>query len=679
MYRYLFGIFLIINSFNTRSQELDTLHLEDVTITVTPFADRLSTSTGSLTIIRKTGETGYLVNIADELNMYPGIFMASGTNTTNRLTIRGIGSRTPYNSNRIRAYYEDIPLTGGDGVSTIEDMDISGINRMEIIRGPASAVYGSGMGGVVKIKAIMPVKEGFSMQMVSDFATYKTFKNSVVTGWKSDKSNISAGYSRVRSEGYRQNNHYNRDQAFLNMEHIAGKSAFNLNLVATVLDAGIPSSLSAYDFEFSPESAASNWLDVRGFEEYKKVLAGIGWNFEPAPGWTSRLVVFSGWQDPYESRPFNILDESSVMFGLREYVRYNRDNFTLSTGVEVFNESYAWKIFETLSGSQGALQLYNTEKRQYGNIFLHSKYYITGNWTIEAGLNLNLLGYKINTEYNLDSTDQSGEYSYRPVLAPRIGINYSLDENHFIHASAGYGFSAPSLEETLLPEGLINPELDPETGWNYDAGFRGWLLGNSWYYDATFYLINVRNLLVTKRISEEIFTGINAGAAILGGIEVYNRITLTGQNENSNLRTVLENSLFLSRNRFTDFVDDSTDQSGNNLPGIPARTASARLVMKYADKIEFIPEIIYTGKQFLDDGNMHLYNGHSLINLKMGYTITIPEPGFSISVFGGIRNLLDESYASMVLVNAPSFGGSDPRYYYPGLPRNFHLGLKIEF
>ena len=47
--------------------------------------------------------------------------------------------------------------------------------------------------------------------------------------------------------------------------------------------------------------------------------------------------------------------------------------------------------------------------------------------------------------------------------------------------------------------------------------------------------------------------------------------------------------------------------------------------------------------------------------------------------YGGIRNLFDAHYASMILINAPSFGGQPPRYYYPGTPRYFYLGLRFAF
>ena len=82
--------------------------------------------------------------------------MQSGTPATSRIVIRGMGSRTPYNTNRIRAYLNDIPLTGSDGISAPDEMDLSGLDRIEVIRGPSSALYGSGLGGSLSMYTRLP-------------------------------------------------------------------------------------------------------------------------------------------------------------------------------------------------------------------------------------------------------------------------------------------------------------------------------------------------------------------------------------------------------------------------------------------------------------------------------------------------------------------------------------------
>ncbi len=315
--------------------------------------------------------------------------------------------------------------------------------------------------------------------------------------------------------------------------------------------------------------------------------------------------------------------------------------------------------------------------RRYGNLFSHARWTPAPGLNIEAGINFNLLEYRLSTIYHIDGDDQSGKYSYQPVVSPRFGLNYNIAADHYLHASAGHGFSAPSLEETLLPGGLVNPDLLPETGWNTDLGFRGWTLDDRWHYDITLYAIFIENMLVTERVTEEIFTGINAGSARLTGIEIFNRFDLTPARYKDNWEHTLTSSIYLNSNKFTSFIDDGTDYSGNALPGIPAQVIHTRLRSSFRESLNLVLEWTFSGRQYLNDANNESYDGHMLTNARVSYRISPRQLPFTILLNGGVNNLLDASYASMVLVNAPSFGGAAPRYYYPGMPMHAFIGISI--
>ena len=82
-------------------------------------------------------------------NQVPGVFMQSGALNTNKITMRGVGSRAAFSTKKIRAYYQDIPLTNGSGETTIEDIDLNTIGTIEILKGPNASIYGSGLGGTL--------------------------------------------------------------------------------------------------------------------------------------------------------------------------------------------------------------------------------------------------------------------------------------------------------------------------------------------------------------------------------------------------------------------------------------------------------------------------------------------------------------------------------------------------
>ena len=71
-----------------------------------------------------------------------------------------------------------------------------------------------------------------------------------------------------------------------------------------------------------------------------------------------------------------------------------------------------------------------------------------------------------------------------------------------------------------------------------------------------------------------------------------------------------------------------------------------------------------------------LLESYDVWNAKLGYRKLIASYVL-LEVSAGLNNILDERYASMLLINAGSFGGRAPRYYYPGLPRNWYVNATL--
>jgi iron complex outermembrane receptor protein len=83
------------------------------------------------------------------------------------------------------------------------------------------------------------------------------------------------------------------------------------------------------------------------------------------------------------------------------------------------------------------------------------------------------------------------------------------------------------------------------------------------------------------------------------------------------------------------------------------------------------------GKQYLADDNEERYRAYQTLDWNISYTRDLSSI-FEFSLTFGINNILNQSYASMILINAPSFGSAPPRYYYPGKPRNFYITLSLK-
>ena len=129
---------------------------------------------------------------------------------------------------------------------------------------------------------------------------------------------------------------------------------------------------------------------------------------------------------------------------------------------------------------------------------------------------------------------------------------------------------------------------------------------------------------------------------------------------------------------FDDFVDGEDDYSGNKLTGTAPHIFSLGVNSKLP--LGFYANLNY---QFVDampmrDDNSIFSESWQVVNAKIGWQKTFAE-NWNLEVFAGMNNVLDEKYASMILINAGSFGGNAPRYYYPGLPRNYYGGMNLKY
>src|SRR5690606_15003272 len=95
---------------------------------------------------------GSSVSMQSALNSVPGVRMDQSTLSESRISIRGNGVRSPWGIRNIKIYINDIPLTEADGTSRIEALDVNYLGRAEIIKGPASSIYGAGTGGVINFQ-----------------------------------------------------------------------------------------------------------------------------------------------------------------------------------------------------------------------------------------------------------------------------------------------------------------------------------------------------------------------------------------------------------------------------------------------------------------------------------------------------------------------------------------------
>jgi len=658
-----------------KNPEDTTINLQEIVIKAFQSEKRLLETPATIGIIgSRQLEREPAFTLAPSVNKISGVWMQSGSMNTNRLTIRGIGSRSPYGSNKIRAYYGDIPLTNGVGETTLEDLDLGQISNIEIIKGPSSGFYGSGLGGVLLFHPAKSKTNRFDQHI--SIGSFNTIKYSGRLAVANENSGHSLVYSRTFSEGYRENNETSRHNLTWISSYFSNRTKIDILAACVKMDAFIPSSVDLKTFQETPFKAAANWASTRGYEDYNKLFGGISIQKNLNRNWKSSLSAFGQMHNNNELRPFNILQEKSNFWGYRSLTekKYTTEKsmFRAMLGTEFFIEKYKWQTLQNKERVAGNLLSDNQESRLYTNIFLASDITIDNKFVISASLNLNKTNYTYHDLF-LSNGDQSGTHEYKPVISPRLAFNWRYTEKISFFALSSHGFSPPTLEETLMPGGSRNPSIRPETGWNFELGAKG-SVSKSLFFEVSAYYMKVKNLLVSRRTSDDEYIGINAGGTNHPGLEIKADLRIMNKTAWTSYFRMNAN---LTNYRFAEFLDNRMDYSGNKLTGVPSAISNWMLETNHSKGFFLNLHYQTVGRMPMRDDNSLFTDAYQLANLMAGYEKSFKK--ITIRISSGVQNIFDTSYASMVLINATAVGSQSPRYYYPGLPRNFKSSFSINY
>ncbi|MEN3322878.1 TonB-dependent receptor [Mariniflexile soesokkakense] len=666
--------------------QLNPSQLNEVIVNTNHIPQKLKKANSTIDIITsKDIERGNTTNLNDVLNRVPGVFMQSGALNTNKISIRGIGSRNLYGTSKIRAYFQDIPLTSGTGETTIEDFELGSISRFEIIKGAGSSIYGAGLGGTIHLIPQSAFLNQTTAASDISFGSFGLIKGILNINHGTDKNSFRVIHSNTHSNGYRDNNSYDRQTITINTNHFLSNKD-DISFLASYVDLKgfIPSSINENAYKNNPKSAAFTWAQSKGHEDSQRGILGASWNHQYNSNIKQVTSVFTSFKKAYEPRPFDILTENISAIGIRSRVlgTFKKLNWTL--GGEFFKDSYKSINFENLyqdypagSGSvEGDKFSDFKEKRNYYNLFFETNYNPSEKTTLSFGLNFNKTSYNLIDRFVTDENpDQSGAYSFKGILSPKLGISHVFTNNISAYSNISHGFSPPTTAETLLPDGLINTNIKPETGWNFEVGTRSSFINNRLQLNLALYRLYIQNLLVARRTGNDQFIGVNAGRTLHDGLEMVLKYQwLQADFFSLNHYT----SFTLNNFKFKEFIDDGNNFSGNKLTGVPSNVLNTGI--DFDTKLGLFTTINYqyVGRIPMTDSNSLFSDSYSLTNIKLGYKNQINK-NLKLNAYFGLDNIFDKHYASQILINATGFGGAAPRYYYPGNPINYYTGINLSY
>lgn len=627
------------------------------------------------------------VSMVSAINQIPGVYVFSGALNTNRITVRGIGARTLFGTDKLRMYYEDIPVTDGSGFSSIEQYDLENLSQIEVIKGPKGNAYGSNLGGAI----ILSPKEalGRSTNFSNNFTvgSFGLLKNNLSFNHFDGKLRLGLQYGHMETDGYRQNSNFERDGFLLNASYqLNDKNKISLLVNHIDFKAQIPSSLGATAFAEDPQQATFTWRESQGFEDNNSTLVGFNYSHRFSNKLENSTSIFYNYLDKDEAAPFGILDEITKGFGFRTRFsgefHFIENDANYSFGAEFFKDEYDWDRFENLwedNDGKGSLKGEyvgkNKEFRSQWNAFGTLLLPFSEKFAAQLGLNINKTQYDYRDLFNSGAENKSANRDFKAIVLPSLNLEYAFSENQKVYANISRGFSNPTLEETLTPDGVINPDIAQETGTNYELGTNLFLDERRFNISLSLYQMNVKNLLVGERIDEDQFVGNNAGKTRHRGLEIGLNYTW---NISKNIQLVPFINYTLTDHSFIEFIDEDDDFSGNQLTGVPKQRRTSGIQLRLFENFYWNTTHQHVSEIPLTDASNLFSESYTVFNTRMGYRKKLSDK-FTIGVDFGINNLFDKVYAQSVLINTQGFGGREPRYFYPGDERNFYGSLRLGY
>lgn len=658
--------------------------VKDVIITAY-FNKPLQTVTASVAVI----DTLQLVHHANNLllgaiNTVPGVRMEERSPGSYRLSIRGSVLRSPFGVRNVKLYLAGICLTDGSGNSYLNIIDPSTVSSIEILKGPDASIYGANTGGVVLVEPLMRTNDSLTVSGIVQAGSYGYVQARLLYQQKFKKYTIQASQSYMRSDGYRENTAMQQlsTQVHQKWQYIP-KAKFKLYLMYTNLRYRTPGGLTEQQFNENPRQARPATNTLPGAIEQQAgiynstVLGGLIHEIDIRPNlrhFVSVTVSHTNFKNPFVTN-YEVRSEQNV--NARTYVEWSQsptDNVQWNwiNGLEAQQNFSAIDNYDNDKGERAALQ--QAYKFKAGNYFAFSGFGLTllRRINIEGAFSLNYSGYWYKSVAPVDGGSYKTNF-FKPQLMPRLGVSVRLAPQAIWRASVSRGFSPPTLAEVYPSANDVSLNLQPESGWCYETGFRLRDKRDIINVDIAGYYYALANTIVVRSDTAGNTYFINAGGTRQWGLE--SSVVLWVIKPNTNRHAVglrIGSSYTFAHYRFYNYINGDEDYSGNQLTGVPPHTLVSNIFLQMPLGFYVFAEHNYTHRLPVNDANTAYVRQYNLLQFKVGWDYYIKH--VKLSVFAGMQNALNGKYSLGNDLNA--LGG---RYYNAAPPRNYYGGIAIGY
>lgn len=635
------------------------------------------------------------VNVSESLAAVPGLVVQNRQNYAQDLQIssRGFGARSAFGVRGVRLITDGIPATMPDGQGQAATFNLDMAERIEVLRGPFSALYGNHSGGVIQLftrDGKAPPTVELNITGGSDGVRKVDLNGQGQAG--------AVGYvvdaSRFETDGYRSHSAATRDQSYAKIS-VAPSPTSRVSLVANTLrqhDTQDPLGVTWATYQADPRAGQIDPNDPqtpqRTFAERYNTRKSIdhqqlGATWEQHFG-ADRLhvTVYGGNRSVIQYQSFSKAFQAppSHSGGVIDFDR-NFDGAdinwldvrpsaggTLRTtlGIEYASSVDARRGYENFIGAQlgvkGALRRNEQDELSSVDPYLQSEWQ-RDKWVLSAGLRHTRLGVDVRDHY-LSNGDDSGGVDYSKTT-PVAAVLYRLRPTLNLYASAARGFETPTMNELFYSSsGGFNFGLRPSTSVHVELGAKA-ILGEHARMDTAVFQVRTRDEVVVDSSSGGRTSYRNATHTLRQGLETSFDADL-GMGWTSRLAATVLRAVY----------DEgfANVPSGSRLPGVPNASLYAELGWKdAADRIGAALESIANAKMYPDDANAAIpapgyaiFNAHVQAKQQLGQ--------WRLKQFVRVNNLFDRRYVGSLIV-----GESNKRFYEAAPGRNWLLGLSAQY
>ena len=668
--------------------DADEANLNEVRVTGFAGNRTKKETAGSIALITgKDINRGSGVSFQAALNAIPGVRMDQSTLSEARISIRGNGVRSSFGIRNIKIYLNDIPVTEADGTTRIEALDVNSIGRAEVIKGPASSIYGAGTGGVINFQLQRSPYQEQSLEAVGLAGSYGLHKLAMTYRNGGDKINSYVSYGWQEYDGYR--DHSNDSRRFLsgNFQLFPDKKRIiTLLLNRTTQNSQIPGALTADQVAVNPEQANASNLDKQAGRYQTWTRIGLGQQYQINDQFSNSTSVFTYSYDLNHPLPYAYLRNFYQSYGGRTRFSYDPGFSVLPTQFIIggeFNEGLTKGTqYVNNKGVEGAITANIDYRNTLYSLFYQSETKLDDKTLLTFGISYNSLKYDVSN-YILPA--QSGIKRFKPQATPRVAISHNFAEALTLHASVSSGFSPPSSSEVKNVDGSINPLLQAEKGINYEINAKGNILGSRLSYDLAVFKMDMKGELIGQSVQQGITIYNNAGKTTHDGAELalsWQILRPEDNNQVLSLRPFV--ALTYSDFKFKNYKilnannEVTANFDGNELTGVSPWVFNGGIDFETQYGIYIYMNYYFNDKMPLNDGNTAYNPSYQLLNSKLGYKKRLGK-SFELNIYGGVDNIFNKAYSSIVSLNAVGFAGAQPAYFNPSPKRNGYAGFGFKY